>query len=187
MESYGENLKKRREKKPDTIEFENSDDFDLARVHKMILSGIPIPEHWRPNVETLNFTTGHMVEELPPKGLKVNQFLKFVINPISDISSLIGLFNLRHLDLTGSGISDLTPLENLTRISSLNLENTLVVDLMPLNKLRNLETLNLQGTNVTDLSPLESLSKLHTISVENAVRKRALAKTLKYRRSRVRS
>ena len=81
-------------------------------------------------------------------------------NPISDVSPLAGLTQLRVLSLGWTAVWDVSPLANLTQLTWLYLWNTAVWDVSPLANLTQLTRLYLSDTAVWDVSPLAGLPQL---------------------------
>ena len=88
-------------------------------------------------------------------------------NPISNLSPLASLTNLRSLVLLNTAVSDVSPLANLTQLTRLWLNETAVSDVSPLARLTNLDSLRLTGTGVSDVSALASLTNLRWLSLSN--------------------
>lgn len=80
------------------------------------------------------------------------------------LAPLVGLTQLRAIDLDGSRVSDLTPLAKLPLVQ-LILPRTEVVDLRPLKGHPTLEHLELMDTPVQDISPLLSCKKLCNVGL----------------------
>jgi Leucine-rich repeat (LRR) protein len=144
-------------------------DFDLARVHSMILMGTAPPEEWRPFITELSFV-GETVSDLSPlTGLTALQNLDLRKTAANDLSPLAGLNSLQTLDLLDTQVSDVSPLANLTSLKDLSLFGTQVRDISPLSGLQALESLNLVGTEVREVAPLAALSCLRTLYVSAKV------------------
>ena len=88
-------------------------------------------------------------------------------NPVSDLSPLSGLINLRRLWINYIPVSDISPVRGLTNLSELWLVGTLVSDISPVRGLTNLVQLGFDGTLVTDLSPVVGLINLKHLSFSN--------------------
>ena len=86
--------------------------------------------------------------------------LTFVSARISDLTALLFLTDLIHLNLENNQISDLTPLQYLTNLTELYLNTNQISDLTPLQSLRNLTYLGLSNNQISDLTPLKSLTNL---------------------------
>ena len=84
-------------------------------------------------------------------------------NPISDISLLKGLTNLKGLVLERTLVSDLSPLNGLTNLEALWMDDTSVSDLSPLARLINLKTLTFSYQGLSDISPLAGLVNLKEV------------------------
>ena len=87
--------------------------------------------------------------------------------PMSDISAVVGLTKLRHLDLGGMRVSDVSALAGLTDLRQLELQHTHVNDVSALAGLTDLQELNLTVTPVRDVSPLVGLTNLRLLYLEN--------------------
>ena len=88
-------------------------------------------------------------------------------NPISNLSPLANLTQLRRLYLRDTAVSDVSALANLTQLTTLSLRNTAVSDVSALASLTNLEALFLHNTAVSDVSALASLTNLRWLSLHN--------------------
>ncbi len=87
-------------------------------------------------------------------------------NTVSDLSPLIELTRLTHLNLSHTKLIDLAPLSGLTNITSLYLWGNNISDLAPLSELKNLTQLSLWGNNISDLAPLSELKNLNTLNLD---------------------
>ena len=81
-------------------------------------------------------------------------------NPISDISALSGLTNLKTLYLNSNSVSDISALSGLTNLGDLSLDDNSISDISVLSTLTNLTGLHLDGNSISDLSPLVGNSGL---------------------------
>ncbi len=86
-------------------------------------------------------------------------------NPISDVSPLAGLIQLRVLNMAGCQISDIHPLANLTRLESLRLHANQIEDVTPLTNLTRLTDLWLVTNRIADVRPLEKLTLLKDLRI----------------------
>ncbi len=86
-------------------------------------------------------------------------------NPISDVSPLAGLVQLRMLNMAGCQISDIRPLANVTRLESLRLHSNQIEDITPLANLTRLTDLWLVDNQITDVRPLEKLTQLEKLRI----------------------
>ena len=117
-----------------------------------------------PNLEGLQFATNL-------------EWIKIWSTPVTDLSPLSGLTNLRTLICYGIGpwdpfdridfILDISPLAGLTELRHLDLHSNRISDISPLAGLTNLHTLDLSGNRISDLSPLETLVKLERLNLAN--------------------
>ena len=91
-------------------------------------------------------------------------------NDISDISSLVGLTNLKWLRLDSNDISDILPLAGLTGLIHLDLQLNDISNLFSLAGLTTLTWLNLHNNNISDTAPLAGLTNLTWLNVaENEI------------------
>lgn len=93
---------------------------------------------------------------------------------LSDLTALsmlppriVGLKNLKSLDIVGTLIVDITPLANLTTLITLDLSDTMVEDIAPLANLSVLSHLYLRSTPVWDIEPLANLPTLSHLNLED--------------------
>lgn len=90
-------------------------------------------------------------------------------NPISDVSPLANLAQLRGLNMADCRLSDLRPLVNLTRLESLRLHHNQIEDITPLANLTMLTDLWLIDNYITDVRPLEKLTLLKELRIQHNV------------------
>ena len=90
-------------------------------------------------------------------------------NPISDLSPLAGLVQLRILNMAVCQISDIRPLANLTRLESLRLHGNQIEDITPLINLTQLTDLWLANNFIADAGSLERLTLLKELRIQNNV------------------
>ena len=88
-------------------------------------------------------------------------------NPISDVSPLANLVQLRVLNMAACQISDIRSLENLTRLESLHLHLNQIEDIAPLANLTKLTDLWLIDNHIADVRPLENLTLLKELRIQN--------------------
>ena len=86
-------------------------------------------------------------------------------NPISDLSPLAGLVQLRMLNMAVCQISDIRPLANLTRLESLYLHGNQIEDITPLANLTRLTDVWLVDNFIADVRPLEKLTLLEKLRI----------------------
>jgi len=84
---------------------------------------------------------------------------------IRDIAPLASLKNLREISLTFTQVSDLTPLANLRNLQSLALTGVPATNFAPLAGLRNLRFLLVGSTKFSDVTPLGSLMNLRHLDL----------------------
>ena len=90
-------------------------------------------------------------------------------NPISDLSPLAGLVELRMLNMAVCRISNIRPLANLTHLESLYLHANQIEDITPLANLTRLTDLWLANNFIADAYPLENLTLLKELRIQNNV------------------
>jgi hypothetical protein len=117
--------------------------FDMAEVYRMILSGISPPESWQPFITELAIDS----------------------KTFTNLRPLVGLNNLKKLDLFRTSVSDLSPLSGLTNLRDLDISRTLVTSLEAISTL-NLWRLNISRTSITSLEPIISMWSLRVLSLE---------------------
>ena len=101
-------------------------------------------------------------------GLEYATNLTFALlegNPISDVSPLADLVELRILNMAGCQISDIRPLANLTCLESLHLHSNQIEDITPLANLTKLTDLWLVDNQITDVRSLEKLTLLEELRI----------------------
>ncbi len=86
-------------------------------------------------------------------------------NPISNLSPLADLVQLRMLNMAVCQISDIRPLANLTRLESLRLHANQIEDITPLTNLTRLTDLWLADNFIADVRPLENLKLLEELRI----------------------
>ena len=86
-------------------------------------------------------------------------------NPISDVSPLADLVQLRILNMAGCQILDIRPLANLTCLESLHLHSNQIEDITPLANLIRLTDLWLTDNHIADVRPLEKLTLLEELRI----------------------
>ena len=77
-----------------------------------------------------------------------------------DMSPLVNLPNIEIMDLCGNEISEIPSLKNAPKLKELYVFGNNVSDVSILQDLTNLERLNLRENNITDISPLAGLTNL---------------------------
>lgn len=95
------------------------------------------------------------------------QELNLSSHHVSDISPLLGLFNLKKLDLSGNILSSISGLESLSSLEELNLSGTLIDDGFSISALTKLKKLNVANNNLADSSFLGSLNSLEELNLSN--------------------
>lgn len=101
-------------------------------------------------------------------------YLNLSKNPISDLTPLSELTELRSLDLGFIPFIDLTPLSGLTNLFNLSFgifagEGS-ITDITPLSGLTNLVYLNMHGHLVSDITPLRGMTNLEGLYAGDQVR-----------------
>ena len=85
---------------------------------------------------------------------------RFDTNPITDISPLRRLTNLRDLNLHTNAITDISALSGLTALNELRINGNQIKNISALSGLRSLTRLELTGNSITDISALKGLTNL---------------------------
>ena len=105
------------------------------------------------------FLEGNPISDLSPLARLVQlRILNMAVCQISDIRPLANLTRLESLYLHGNRIEDITLLANLTGLTDLWLADNFIADVGPLEKLTLLEELRIHRNSIVDHSPLETLS-----------------------------
>ncbi len=86
-------------------------------------------------------------------------------NPLSHLSPLCDLTDLKVLVLYGNSISDLKPLSGLTKLTDVHLNDNRISDASPLADLTNLTSLTLGGNEIKDLAALSGLTGLTNLAL----------------------
>ncbi len=81
-------------------------------------------------------------------------------NPITDITPLRRLTNLRDLNLHTNAITDVSALSGLTSLTELRINGNQIKDISALSGLTSLTRLELTGNQITDISVLKGLTAL---------------------------
>ena len=81
-------------------------------------------------------------------------------NPITDITPLRRLTNLRDLNLHTNAITDVSALRRLTSLTELRINGNQIKDISALSGLTSLTRLELTGNQITDLGALKGLTSL---------------------------
>jgi hypothetical protein len=142
-------------------------DFDFNLAREMISAGSTLKPSWRPWIHELNFSERTLNDLAPLLGLTQLRSLDLGASEADNFWPLAGLAALEKLCLSNVRIKNLAPLAGLTSLKSLDLDNTEVNDLRPLSHLTALEALWLNNTAVSDLSPLAGLTKLQELYLDN--------------------
>ena len=143
----------------------------------MILNGNPIsdlsPLAGLTTLKRLEIEWTNVDDLTPLVELKNLQHLDVWNNDstIDDLSTLANLTNLIHLNVSGSDkLKDLSTLANLTKLEHLRLYNNAITDISPLANLTNLTGLILNRNPISNLEPLANLTKLRKLSLaHNAI------------------
>ena len=86
-------------------------------------------------------------------------------NPISDLTGIERLCNLRSLYLGDHNITDIAPLAELHKLHDLNIRGNSIADLGPLAGLTGLGVLRAGYNDISNLSPLGGLTSLYTLDL----------------------
>jgi hypothetical protein len=103
----------------------------------------------------------------PLDSLTQLRFLTFSRNAVTDLTPLSALINIEVLNGYDNQISVLTPLAGMTKMFELILANNQIEDLTPIAGMRGLSTLNITNNKVTDLTPLKQLRFLEWLNAGN--------------------
>jgi len=98
-------------------------------------------------------------------GLKQLRVVELWETRVADLSPLQTAKALRELTVCGAPVADIRPLAGLTSLELLNLSNTQVADLDALRGLGRLLELYLSRTRVSDLTPIAGTTSLETLFV----------------------
>lgn len=85
-------------------------------------------------------------------------------NRISDISPLVNLSNLKHLNLIDNNMVFLNGINQL-KVLELYLGDNLITDIKPLSNMGSLKVLGLKNNQIRDIKPLESLVYLTQLNL----------------------
>jgi hypothetical protein len=111
----------------------------------------------------LNLGANDIQVLFPLAGLIHLEALWIFVNPVSDLSPLANLVNLKTLDMGVCQISDISPLAGLIHLEALWISVNPVSDLSPLANLVNLKTLYSEACQISDISALANLTKLELL------------------------
>ena len=114
-------------------------------------------------LERLHLSYLPLSDLTPLTGLKELRQLNCTFTEVSDLTPLTALPELRELYCEGTHVSDLTPLTGLTELRELQCSSTQVSDLTPLTGLKELRELQCSRTRVSDLTPLTGLTELREL------------------------
>jgi hypothetical protein len=90
------------------------------------------------------------------------------VHPLTDITPLEDLHQLKKLNISSNGITDMTPLSKLTGLTYLDVSNNINLrDLKPLENLTNLSVLSLWGNKIHDVRPLQGLGNLKELNLHH--------------------
>ena len=141
--------------------------FDVNKLHAMIESGQPPPDHWRPYLQVLVHALVYSDTSLPASWRPHVYVLNLV--RFESFRPLAGLCNLRFLWAQSPGSGDLDPLAGLENLEQLYLlQNKSIFDLRPLADCRQLLDLSLRSTGIESLAPLSEATKLKDLSLLDA-------------------
>ena len=109
-----------------------------------------------------------------------NLALKSMPPPITDISGIENLVNLKSLDLPSNNIRDISALKNLKKLEFLTLSNNNISDISSMKKLKHISWLDLNTNQVKDISPLVDNSRLgegdSVFLLDNPLNERSITK-----------
>ena len=86
---------------------------------------------------------------------------------LSSISGLEGAPSLTRLDLNSNSLRNLAPLSGITTLTELSLHHNAIVDLSALSTLTELQTLDASYNAITNLGKASALQKLITLNLQN--------------------
>ena len=133
-----------------------------------IPSGEPLTTHSTPSLVKLLVARKDGIKDLTGLEHAVNlTVLQVRDNPISNLSPLASLTNLKSLDLARTGVSDVSALAHLKNLDTLYLGDNQVSDISALASLTNLKSLDLAWTGVSDVSALAHLKNLKRLSLKS--------------------
>jgi hypothetical protein len=89
-------------------------------------------------------------------------------SPITTLTPVRQLYNLRDLNVSGTNVMDFQPLSDAIELQVLNITNTSVGDLEFAGKLYKLNELHMEGTAVKSLGPIRGLSNLRLIYADHS-------------------
>ena len=152
--------------------------FELTWLEELILSN-----EWQEWDETVSSwrhkgskhqNQNNVIDQLPQGFKKLTQLRRLVVAGtwhdewiINNLNPLIGLANLRQLDLSSNQISNLSALSGLTNLESLNLNSNQISDLRALSRLTNLRQLDLSSNQISDLRALSRLTNLRRLNLSS--------------------
>jgi hypothetical protein len=115
-------------------------------------------------LETLALPAAKVEDLSPLSNLKALQHLKLPSNKkLSDLKPLVGLIELKELDLNLTAVKDLQPLAGLVKLEALLLRGTKVESLLALRGLEKLRRLYLEKSRLKSLEGLSALTQLETL------------------------
>ena len=121
----------------------------------------------RKTVEVLLDEAGTKDCELAAKNLSSRTELSLPEAPITDLSPLAALTNLKGLYLNLNAIKDVRPLARLIKLEKLYISHNEITDVTPLAKLTNLTELSLHSNEITDIGSLAGLTNLKDLRLNN--------------------
>lgn len=83
-----------------------------------------------------------------------------------DISTMTGLTNLEHLDLSENKISDLSPLKDCTALSDIDISYNQIESLSGLENCLLLERINVTGNQLSDISAIQNCKEIRTFQAK---------------------
>lgn len=88
--------------------------------------------------------------------------------PITTLTPVKELYNLRVLDISGTQVTDFLPLSGAIELNTLNISQTVVKDLGFAKNLYKLKELSFEDTEVHSLDPIRSLTNLRLVYADNS-------------------
>lgn len=142
--------------------------FDMDKVHEMILAGIAPPADWAPWVTKLSFIGKKELVDLSPlMGLTALRHLDLWSTGVTDLTPISGTTGLQRLETSRTAVTDLTAISGATGLQRLVIIGTGVTDLTPISGATGLQSLNICGTGITDLSPIERFTALDDLDASD--------------------
>lgn len=105
----------------------------------------------------------------PIGGLTNLKFLRIHRQKLKSLEPVRNMTKLIKLDCAGNHIRTLKPLEHLVSLKELHAQNNAIRDIKPLRNLKNMAVLNIGGTKVQDISPLSGMKNLSWLCLNGKI------------------